>query len=54
MKHLKKYNETRQDIEQLDFEYIKSCFIEFIDKGAYLMQKEGVMEDDTFDICDIH
>jgi hypothetical protein len=23
MKHLK-YNETRQDIEQLDFEYIKS------------------------------
>jgi hypothetical protein len=34
MKHLKKVNETRQDIEQLDFEYIKSCFIEFIDKGA--------------------
>jgi hypothetical protein len=54
MKHLKKYNETRQDIEQLDFEYIKSCFIEFIDKVQYLMQKEGVMEDDTFDICDIY
>jgi hypothetical protein len=54
MKHLKKYNETRQDIEQLDFEYIKSCFIEFIDKGAIFDAKEGVMEDDTFDICNIY
>jgi hypothetical protein len=39
MKHLKKYNETRQDIEQLDFEYIKSCFIEFIDRGAIFNAK---------------
>jgi hypothetical protein len=54
MKHLKKYNETRQDIEQLDFEYIKSCFIEFIDKGALFDANEGVMEDDTFDICNIY
>lgn len=47
MKHLKKYNEsiyshTRKeevfepdiDFEYLDSEYIKDCFIEFIDKGA--------------------
>jgi hypothetical protein len=40
MKHLKKYNETRQDIEQLDFEYIKSCFIEFIDKGNIWCKKK--------------
>ncbi len=41
MRHLKKYNENKEevfepniDFEYLDSEYIKDCFIEFIDKGA--------------------
>jgi hypothetical protein len=41
MKHLKKYNESKEevfepgiDFKYLDSEYIKDCFIEFIDKGA--------------------
>ncbi len=41
MKHLNKYNENKEevfepgiDFEYLDIEYIKNCFIEFIDKGA--------------------
>lgn len=34
MKHLKKFNETVNS--ELDHEYIKNCFIEFIDKGVYI------------------
>jgi hypothetical protein len=37
MKHIKKYNEVFEpdiDFEYIDSEYIKNCFIDFIDKGA--------------------
>lgn len=34
MKHLRKFNEGTNS--ELDHEYIKNCFIEFIDKSAYV------------------
>jgi hypothetical protein len=34
MKHLRKFNESTNS--ELDHEYIKNCFIEFIDKAAYV------------------
>lgn len=31
MKHLREYNESKEDIDPVDNEYIKNCFIEFFD-----------------------
>jgi hypothetical protein len=31
MIHLRKYNESKEDIDPVDSEYIKNCFIEFLD-----------------------
>jgi hypothetical protein len=44
MKHLRKYNESTN--YELDHEYIKNCFIEFIDKGVDL---ETEFDDDYED-----
>jgi hypothetical protein len=38
MKHLRKYNESK---EELDTNYFNECFIEFIDDGAIASHKEG-------------
>lgn len=42
MKHLKKYNESKDDV---DIEYIKDCFIEFKDNSKY----EYEIEEDNHD-----
>jgi hypothetical protein len=42
MKHLRKFNESSNS--EVDHEYIKNCFIEFIDNGAHVQT-----EDEEFD-----
>ncbi len=50
MKHIKKYNESK---EEIDLEYIRDCFIEFIDDPKY----EFIIKENRDDIeieLDIH
>ena len=42
MKHLKKFNESKQ--EKLDVDYLTNCFVELIDEGAIHRYEEAVSQ----------
>lgn len=47
MKHLKKYNENKQ--EKLDIEYLTNCFVELIDDGAIHKYEKKITASQNFE-----
>ena len=47
MKHLKKYNEGKQ--EKLDIEYLTNCFVELIDEGAIHKYEKKITASQNFE-----
>ena len=45
MKHLKKYNESK---EEIDLDYIEDCFIEFKDNSKYEYELGDIDENDGY------